>query len=421
MNGCKRVLSIILISVILTGCSQRSSEIMLIENEPSMEQEHMFLSVYGYKADARNLTAIEKILNQFMEQNPDIIVTYEGVKGIDYWKALERRAEANVLDDVFMVDHDRVMDMADKGKLADLSSLSTIENYQDRMKEQFIREDGSVYFLPICISLYGLYINYSLLEAHGQKVPENWSDFMEVCNYFAAKGITPVIANNYASLRKLIAAKSLYSVYQQDTASAIKEFNREPAKLANTLRPGIEMVEEMIDRKWIDCAEVLETEQISDDLQLFVDGNRPFMVTGGWAAARVQDMGPDFSYGVHPFPILDEGSVLVIEGNTCISVNAGSEHLEEVMRLIECITQPDSIWEYCDSQSSYTPLQDDRMPADRTILPAAECFERGRIVIGSDFRLDLPLDASLSEITRQMLKGMPADKAVAQLKQLLTQ
>ena len=86
-----------------------------------------------------------------------------------------------------------------------------------------------------------------------QKVPENWSDFMEVCDYFAAKGITPVIANNYASLRKLIAAKSLYSVYQQDTAAAIKEFNREPAKLANTLRPGIEMVEEMIDRKWIDC------------------------------------------------------------------------------------------------------------------------------------------------------------------------
>ena len=58
MNGCKRVLSIILISVILTGCSQRSSEIMLIESEPSMKQEHMFLSVYGYKADVRNLEPI---------------------------------------------------------------------------------------------------------------------------------------------------------------------------------------------------------------------------------------------------------------------------------------------------------------------------------------------------------------------------
>ena len=137
MNGCKRILSIILMSVILTGCSQRSSEIMLIENEPSEEQEHMFLSVFGYKADALNLIAIEKILNRFMEENPDIIVNYEGVKGIEYWKAFERRAEANVLDDVFMVDHDRVINMADKGKLADLSSLSTIENYQDRRTVPF--------------------------------------------------------------------------------------------------------------------------------------------------------------------------------------------------------------------------------------------------------------------------------------------
>ena len=62
---------------------------MLIENEPSEEQEHMFLSVFGYKADALNLIAIEKILNRFMEENPDIIVNYEGVKGIEYWKALK--------------------------------------------------------------------------------------------------------------------------------------------------------------------------------------------------------------------------------------------------------------------------------------------------------------------------------------------
>ena len=65
------------------------------------------------------------------------------------------------------------------------------------------------------------------------------------------------------------------------------------------------MVEEMIERKWIDCEEVLETEQTSDDLKLFVGGNRPFMVTGGRAAIRVKNMEHDFSYGVHDFPIMD--------------------------------------------------------------------------------------------------------------------
>ena len=177
----------------------------------------------------------------------------------------------------------------------------------------------------------------------------------------------------------------------------------------------------MIDRKWIDCEEVSVTNQTSDDLKLFVSGDRPFMVTGCWATSRVADMEPGFSYGVHPFPILDDGSVLIIDANTCISANADSEHLEEVMQLVECITQPDSIWKYCESQSSYTPLQDDRVPTDQTILPASECLESGRIVIGSDYRLNLPLDTALSEITKQMLNEMSADEAVTLLDQLLAQ
>lgn len=412
---------VFLILILLSGCGSHSGEVMLIENEPPAEQEHLFLSVFGYKADALNLTAIENILNRYMEQNPDRIVTYEGVKGADYFRALERRAQANALDDVFMVDHDHVIELSEQGKLADLSGLPAIENYQRIMKEQFTNPDGSVYFLPTCISAYGLYINYDLLEAHGQKVPENWAEFMDVCNYFAGKGMTPIVANNYASLRHLITAKSLYSVYQQDSAAAIETFNQNSGKLADALRPGIKMLEEMIDWKWIDCAEVLETEQTSDDLRLFVGGDRPFMVTGGWATPRVAAMEPAFSYGVHSFPILDDGGVLEIDANTCISVNADSEHLEEAMQFVEGIVQPDCIWEYCESQSSYTPLQDDRIPSDQTILPASACLEQGRIVIGSDYRLNLPLDASLSEITRQMLTGMSADDAVTLLNQLLAQ
>ena len=87
MKRHKAIISIFLILTLLSGCSQYSSEVMLIENEPLAKQEHLFLSVFGYKADALNLTAIENILNLHMEQNPDIVVTYEGVKGADYWNA----------------------------------------------------------------------------------------------------------------------------------------------------------------------------------------------------------------------------------------------------------------------------------------------------------------------------------------------
>ncbi len=420
MKRYQGILSVILILVLLSGCSLRSREAMLIEYEPSEAKKQIPLSFFGYKADAANLTAIENILQQYMELHPDYTVTYEGVKGTDYWEALEKRAKADALDDVFMVDHDRVIELTEQGMLADLSGLSVIQQYQDYMKEQFIDPDGSVYFLPTCISAYGLYINYDLLEEHGQKIPENWSDFSDVCNYFVEKGITPIIINNYASLRSLIVSKSLYSVYQHDSAAAIEGFNLHPEELLDTLRPGIEMAEEMINSDWIDCAEALTTNQTSDDLKLFLGGDRPFMVTGCWATLRVSAENPEFSYGVHAFPILEDGGVLEIDANTCISVNADSEHLEEAIQLSEYITQPDNIQNYCDSQSSYSPLLDGNSPSDETILPATACFEDGRVVIGSDYRLDLPLDTSLTEITLQMLNGMPEDKIVRMLRRLLS-
>ena len=58
MKRHKAIISIFLILTLLSGCSQYSSEVMLIENEPPVEQEHLFLSIFGYKADALNLTAI---------------------------------------------------------------------------------------------------------------------------------------------------------------------------------------------------------------------------------------------------------------------------------------------------------------------------------------------------------------------------
>ena len=40
------------------------------------------------------------------------------------------------------------------------------------------------------------------------------------------------------------------------------------------------------------------------------------MLTGAWAAGRVDSMKPDFQFEVAPLPILDEGSMLVINPDT---------------------------------------------------------------------------------------------------------
>ncbi len=161
------------------------------------------------------------------------------------------------------------------------------------------------------------------------------------------------------------------------------------------------------------------TAQTSDDLELFSAGDRPFLITGGWASQRLMSMEPNFEYGIHPFPILPEGSVLVMDVNTCISVAANSEHLEITKGFVEYFTQPDVIFEYCNGQSCYTPLADDRAPSDKTIVPSAPYLSNGQSIIGSDYRLNLPLDNSEKEVGAAMLDGMSTQDAIVKLAELM--
>jgi raffinose/stachyose/melibiose transport system substrate-binding protein len=75
--------------------------------------------------------------------------------------------------------------------------------------------------------------------------------------------------------------------------------------------------------------------------------------------------------------------------------------------------------DYCNTQSSYTPLEDNRTPSDSTIAPSVEYLFNGQNVIGSDYRLELPLDNAEQEVGKAMLQGMSTEEAKVKIAQLL--
>ncbi len=401
------------------GCYWNKNEDIAIY-DTNIDAKETKISFFGYNADSMNLAIIEDSIHDFTDKNSDIKVSYEGINVEDYWNAFNKRIDSDRLDDVFMIDHDHVVSMSEEGSLVNLSDLDVAENFSETAKEQFLNDDGSIYFLPTCISSYGLYINYDLLTKYNQKIPTNWKEFSQVCNYFAKKGITPIIANNYTSLRALIIAKSMYPVYQQDDPSdLIEKFNNGEENINKYLSTGIDMAAKIIDKGWIDCNEALKTDPTSDDIDIFTEGNRPFMITGSWAASRVSAKEPDFEYGVYPFPILDDGGVLVYNADTCLSVNADSDNINEAKKFVSYLTQPKVIQNYCESQSSFSPLKDSEAPSDKTVSPTVEYYTNGRSVIGSDYRLKLPLDTILLKCSKKMLKGMNAENAKEYVRKLV--
>ncbi|WP_028042460.1 ABC transporter substrate-binding protein [Candidatus Stoquefichus massiliensis] len=401
---------IISLLIICIGCQDKSKNVVIDNNE----EEIINLKFYGYKSEAINVIAIENSLQAYMEENPNVKITYESVKGIEYYNILEKRLKNARYDDIFMIDEDHLQEFKGDGYFADLSDLSTISHFSEMSLNQMKEENGSIYYVPSTISAFGLYCNMDLLKKHGQKVPQNEKEFMQVCDYFVNKGIVPIVANNDISLKTIAIAKALYPVYQSaNHDEIINQMNQDPKILAQYMKTGYEFVEKIINNKYVDAKVALKTEKTKDDLIQFEKGENPFMLTGAWAAVRVQNDAPNLHFEVHPYPILETGSVLVTNIDTRLCVNAKGEHVEEAKKFIEYLTQDNVIWEFVNSQSSFSPLKETRLADDETIQPLSSYLNEKNAMLGTDSRIKYSLWSLTRQGIQKLLKGEDIESAVS--------
>lgn len=400
----------------LSGCSSGKN---VVVDAPEVEEAAVRLTFFGFKYESLNVVAIEGILRAYMDAHADVSIVYEGVKSRPYFDALGKRLSSGFGDDVFMVDHDTALAFEEAGYLADLSDLPTIDLMSDLALGQ-MRSEGVIDYVPTSISAFGLYCNTDLLASCGIEVPEALPQFERACEVFAAAGVVPLVANNDISLKTVAIACGLASVYASDGEAAVASFNDDPALLASALRKGFDVVERIVANGWVDAPLALETEKTADDLEQFATGAFPFMLTGAWAAARMRDLAPELAFEVHPYPVLDDRSVLVVNVDTRVSVNADSPHVDEAKDFVSFFTQPDSIESFAGSQCSFSPLKGNAAPGEPSVQPLAAAFSQGGAVIASDDNLRFPIWENARQCVVAMLGGATAQEAEAMLLSLIT-
>ncbi len=403
------------------GCGSGESGSIIILDGKNEQTKKTALTVYGHRTDRYSLSVIESALQGYMSAY-SADVSYEGAADAYYWNALDTRYKTDNLDDVFMTDRDRLLTMQDS--LADLTDAVNADAYNEFTRSQLYSADGKIYAAPTGISTYGLYVNYDLLQKHGQSVPRNLSEFTAVCDYFVKNGVAPLVCNNYSSLSSLILARGLHETYaRSDTADEIEKFNANPSALAAPLSDGVDLVYSMIESNWIDLTEAAGTQSLCDDLSLFARGDRPFMITGGWASATLRRIlkreGKSLSYGIHAYPVLESSSVLVAQADSLISVKKG-ENERAAKQLVSALTSPAVLLGLSENQSRFTALGGHtQIDSDSAIIPSASYLVKGKYVVGSDRNLAVPLDSMLGECGTLILGGSSADAVKARLLGLL--
>ena len=180
-----RVLPVLLVMVtaisLLSGCGGKSAE----------KEDAETITVYLWST-----SLYEKYAPYIQEQLPDINVEFVvGNNNLDFYKFLN---ENGGLPDIITCCRFSLHDASPlKDSLMDLSTTNAAGAVYDTYLSNFMNEDGSVNWLPVCADAHGFVVNKDLFEKYNIPLPTDYESFVAACQAFDKVGIRGFTADYY--------------------------------------------------------------------------------------------------------------------------------------------------------------------------------------------------------------------------------
>ena len=180
-----RVLAVLLMMVmsisLLSGCGAKSTE----------KEDAETITVYLWSTNL-----YEKYAPYIQEQLPDINVEFVvGNNNLDFYKFLKKNGG---LPDIITCCRFSLHDASPlKDSLMDLSTTNMAGAVYDTYLSNFMNEDGSVNWLPVCADAHGFVVNKDLFEKYDIPLPTDYESFVSACQAFDKVGIRGFTADYY--------------------------------------------------------------------------------------------------------------------------------------------------------------------------------------------------------------------------------
>ena len=180
-----KILAVILAMVtavsLLSGCGGKSAA----------KEDAETITVYLWST-----SLCEKYAPYIQEQLPDINVEFVvGNNDLDFYKFLE---ENGGLPDIITCCRFSLHDASPlKDSLMDLSTTNVAGAVYDTYLRNFMNEDGSVNWLPVCADAHGFVVNKDLFEKYDIPLLTDYESFVSACQVFEEMGIRGFAADYY--------------------------------------------------------------------------------------------------------------------------------------------------------------------------------------------------------------------------------
>ena len=166
---------------LLAGCGGKSAE----------KEDAETITVYLWRTNL-----YEAYAPYIQEQLPDINIEFVvGNNDLDFYRFLE---ENGGLPDIITCCRFSLHDASPlKDSLMDLSTTNVAGAVYNTYLNNFMNEDGSVNWLPVCADAHGFVVNKDLFETYDIPLPTDYESFVSACQAFDKAGIRGFTADYF--------------------------------------------------------------------------------------------------------------------------------------------------------------------------------------------------------------------------------
>jgi multiple sugar transport system substrate-binding protein len=326
------------VTLALTGCGA-----------PAAESGPVTITYTNFISNDGNEENLQKIVDAFEDDNPDITVEVTTLPYADYGTAIQTDLAAGTESDVFDIEYSNYAQYQANGVLAPI----TVAN-PDAIKASLLEAystDGVQYALPSSFSDVVLYYNKDLFDAAGIEYPT--SDWTWADEKAAAEALTDKAAGVWGDHQPI----SFYEYYKALAQNGGQFLADDGKSVAFNTPAGIEAAHWLVDKSGTVMPTIEDGQGTPDfDTNLFKDGKLAMLHTGIWVFGAVADVPFGWDIAVEPGNTTQASAVF----SNALGVSANSKHQEAAAKWAEFLSSSDTTVDVrLDAGWELPPISDD--------------------------------------------------------------
>ncbi|WP_130859333.1 ABC transporter substrate-binding protein [Gracilibacillus phocaeensis] len=314
------------------------------------------LTLFSTVTNESDQAAMEDVINQFEEENPDITIDYNFPAG-EYESQLRVKMAANDMPDLFDT-HGWAQNRYGEYTM-DLQDMDWVEDLDPALDTIFKDEEGKVYAYPINQAKDGLTYNKTVLNEYGIDPPTTIDEFMN-----ALETIKNESDGEVAPLWFAGSEEGSFGQYFDEFATPLlithpdHDYSEELLEGSFDWEPYTYLADKLLEMQENELLNVdALTAQTHEQTQLLAQNKMAF-VMGTTPIQAVSELNTDVELGVMPVPAIHEGgeqSWIGGERHT-FAIWKDTSHPEEARTFIEFLAQPEIVKELAEGTGLPTGL-----------------------------------------------------------------